>query len=360
IVLLTILYMLENRVKFLSSEQKIFILDVKEKNKLNTFQLSKRLGVSVGAVKHYLSESQLLPVSLTKKLCDLSKRSFEDLNVSIIPSNWGQIKGGKKAMGILETKYKYKITNWRAEGRKSGCAGKNLKKISLPKMDESLAEFIGIYLGDGTINTYTLKISGDARYDLKYFEYISNLGKKLFNLDSKIVVEKNRPNVLLLIIRSKNLCFFLKNKYSLHFGNKIKNNTKIPEVILKSRKLSLACLRGLVDTDGCISRRGRNGSQFCVQFFNSNKVLLEQVKELGYKYGVFSYFTGGETGTNKWGNVEKYFKEVGSSNLKHIVRFLVRINEGKTLYLREVLQYYPLKKYKELIFPFKLNSPARN
>lgn len=360
IVLLVILYMLESRVKFLPNEQKIFILNFKQKNKLNTFQLSKLLGVSVGAIKHYLSESQLLPLSLTKKLCNLSKTSFEDLNVSVVPSNWGQIIGGKKAMKILETKYKEKIAKWRVVGREKGCAGKNIKEISLPKMDESLAEFIGIYLGDGTINTYTLKISGDARYDLKYFEYVSSLVKKLFNLESKIIIEKNRPNVLLLIIRSKNLCCFLKDKYSLNFGNKIKNSTKIPEVILKSKKLSLACLRGLVDTDGCISRRGVKGSQFCVQFFNSNRALLNQVREIGFKYGFFSYFTGEETGTNKWSNIEKYFKEVGSSNLKHIVRFLVRLNIGKTLYLREVLEYYPTKVYQEMVFPFKLNSPARN
>lgn len=302
----------------------------------------------------------MLPISLVKKLCTLSHLSFESLEVSILSANWGQIRGGKKAMKILETKYTDKLNNWRSEGRKHGCVGKNLKEIKLPKMDESLAEFIGIYLGDGTLDTYTLKISGDARYDLRYFEYIHSLVKKLFNLESKITIEKNRPNVLLLIIRSKNLCSFLNERYGLNFGNKIKKRTKIPEVILRSKKLSLACLRGLVDTDGSISRRGVGGSQFCVQFFNSNTVLLDQVREIGYKYGFFSYSTGGETGTNKWGNVEKYFKEVGSSNLKHIVRFLIRLNEGKTLYLREVLEYYPLKMYLEMVFPFKLNDPTKN
>lgn len=350
----------EDRVKFRLGEQKRFLLLLKQKEKLNTSQLSIKLGVSIGSIKHYLSESLLLPISLVKKICGLLEVSFEDLDISIISPNWGQIKGGKKAMKLLEKKYAAKLINWRRRGRRKGCIGKNLKEIRLPKLDESLAEFIGIYLGDGTLDTYTLKISGDARYDLRYFEYIASSVKKLFNLESKIVVEKNRPHVLLLIIRSKNLCSFLKDKYHLNFGNKIKNKTKIPEVILRSKKLSLACLRGLVDTDGCISRRGVDGSQFCVQFFNSNKVLLDQVKEIGYKYNFFSYFTGGETGTNNWNNIQNYFQEVGSSNLKHIVRFLVRLNEEKTIYLMDVLMYYPLKEYKDLNFPFKLNSPARN
>ena len=109
-----------------------------------------------------------------------------------------------------------------------------------------------------------------------------------------------------------------------------------------------------MDTDGCISRRGRNGSQFCVQFFSGNKKLLKQVRRLGFRYGFFSYFIGGETGTNNWENVKKYFNEVGSSNLKHIVRFNVKLAENKTIYLREVLDYYQKPLYKNIRLPFLL------
>lgn len=346
------------RVQFKDKNQKEFFNEVKKRLNCSFVELSRKNHVPKQTLRNYISGRCLMPSPLFEKLCLDAHICKEVFVVSYLSNNWGCVDAGRKGMGILLAKYSHKFKIWRSNGAKKGIAGKNIKVINYPELNEELAEFIGIYLGDGTITKHVVRISGDSRYDLGYFLYISALVKRLFNLDSKISHEKR--NSLLITVYSRNLCSFLKDKYGINFGDKIRNQTCIPAEILNDKKLALACLRGLVDTDGCISRRGRNGSQFCVQFFNGNKALLQQVREIGFKYGFFSYFTGGETGTNKWGNVEKYFREVGSSNLKHIVRFLVRLNEGKTLYLREVLQYYPLKMYQEMVFPFKLNSPARN
>ena len=295
-----------------------------------------------------------MPSSLFEKICLDAGIKKELFCISYLPDNWGRADAGRKGMKTLLKKYKAQLPLWRAKAGHN-IAGRNIKTISYPVLNEELAEFIGIYLGDGTITKDIIRISGDSRYDLYYFEYISYLVRVLFNLDSRIATEK-RSKGLSITIYSKNLCSFLKDKYGINFGDKIRNQTKIPQEILKNKKLALACLRGLVDTDGCISRRGRNGSQFCVQFFNGNKTLLQQVKEIGFKYGFFSYFTGGEVGTNNWINIKKYFGEVGSSNMKHIVRFNVRLKEGKTIYLREVLDYYKEPLYKNIQLPFKMAS----
>ena len=342
----------ELRVKFNEGQQKKFILDVKNNLNCSLIGLSKKdINVSLRSLKHYSRARCLMPLSLVTSLCYLSGINLKSLNVSYLPSNWGEIKGGKIAMHILKTKYSDKLDIWRKKAKRNSVIS-HLKKINLPEMSEDLAEFIGIYLGDGTITKYLIKVTGDSRYDLKYFEYIRRLVQELFGINSKISSEKY-GHILYLTIQSKLLCDFLHKKYKIEFGDKIRNQTCIPQEIIDNKNLSLACLRGLIDTDGCISRRGRKGSQFCVQFFNSDKKLLDQVWAIGSKYGFFSYSTGNEIGTNKWSNILKYFQEVGSSNLKHIVRFNVRKSEEKTLYLREVLDYYEKPFYKNILLPFK-------
>ena len=70
----------------------------------------------------------------------------------------------------MRKKYASKLKLWsQTGGRKSG--EYNLKNINYPELNEDLAEFIGAHLGDGTMSKYFIKISGDYRYDLSYFNF---------------------------------------------------------------------------------------------------------------------------------------------------------------------------------------------
>ena len=122
--------------------------------------------------------------------------------------------------------------------------------------------------------------------------------------------------------------------------------------VAENENLTIACLRGLIDTDGSVSRRGRNGSQFCIQFTSHNKPLLKQVNKIGRELGIFTFYDKVGTGTNKWANILRYFEIVGSSNLKHIIRFHLR-TKGKTIYLNELPEYFKKDLYKNLDLPFK-------
>jgi len=110
----------------------------------------------------------------------------------------------------------------------------------------------------------------------------------------------------------------------------------------------------LIDTDGSISRRGKNGSQFCIQFTSHNKFLLKQVVKIGKKFDLFTFYDKTGAGTNNWRRIEKYFSLVGSSNLKHIVRFYLRKFKKKTIYRRDAPSFYKQDLYKELTLPFKI------
>lgn len=254
----------------------------------------------------------------------------------------------------MRKKYASKLKLWsQTGGRKSG--EYNLKNINYPELNEDLAEFIGAHLGDGTMSKYFIKISGDYRYDLSYFNYLSKIVLKLFGISTSITKEKYR-NTAYLTIYSKEVCLFLNKNYYIPFGDKIKNNAIIPERILKNRKLFVACLRGLVDTDGSISRRGRNGSQFCLEFFSQNKKLFDQVNGMGRQLNIFTYSTKNRAGTNKWDNIKRYFKIVGSSNLKHIIRFYTKNYENTTIYLADVPKYLKKDLYINMNLPFKMGS----
>ena len=230
----------------------------------------------------------------------------------------------------------------------------SLKNVNIQGLNENLSEFIGAYLGDGTITKYFIKFTGDARYDKPYFEYLENLVVDLFGIKASMYSDKRfGKNQLYLTICSRTLCEFLNKKYGLIYGDKLVNNTLIPNKILKNKKLSIACLRGLIDTDGSVSRRGRHGSQFCVQFSSHNNNLLNQVHKFGKKIGVFTYLTGIETGTNNWKNILKYFRIVGSSNPRHVTRFYLKYKFNNVIYVKEFPKYY--KKYKKhIVLPFKL------
>lgn len=110
-----------------------------------------------------------------------------------------------------------------------------------------------------------------------------------------------------------------------------------------------------MDTDGSISRRGRNGSQFCIQFTSHNKELLEQVDEIGKELKIFTFHNKTGAGTNKWENIIKYFRVIGSSNLRHIVRFNERLN-GNTIYQKDARKYYEKDLYKNINLPFRISG----
>ncbi len=343
----------ERRVKLESGKQRELILNV-----INNFGSLKNLAIKLKipypTFKNYFQEVRLLPEKLFDKIIKLSSVKKDSLNVSYLKYNWGKIKGGKKGMITLEKRYPNQILKWRKKGLKN-FSPYNIKKIKNPALDEKLAEFVGAYLGDGTLTKYFIRISGDHRYDYPYFNYLSKLIYDLFGVIPSIRKEKNK-NTLYLTILSKNVCSFLNKNFGLKYGHKIKNKTHIPKKILENGKLALACFRGLIDTDGSISRRGREGSQFCIQFTSHNKKLLEQIREYMKKMGFFTFSDKTGTGTNSKEKIYKYFKEIGSSNLRHIIRFHQRFYKNKTLYQKEVLDYYQKPFYRNLSLPFQIKK----
>lgn len=335
------------RIKFKDNYQKIFISKVCERLNFSLKQLSSHININYYTLKGYFQEKHLMPRDLVRQLSYLGEIKEKDLPIDkILPHNWGASKGGKKGMEVLSTKYKGELIIWRKRGAKAGAkaiAGINKKEIKKPIINEKLAEFIGAYLGDGTLTNYFVRISGDPKYDLHYFEYLRDLIEEIFGIKSKISITKR--NLLMLTISSIEMCNFLHKDLGLPYGNKIKNNSKIPSQFLINSPLIYSCLRGLIDTDGFV---GKSNTRLKVVLTSHNKSLLEQIYSLSHNLFNKSYKTNLEISSKS--KVMTYLEEIGSSNLRHIIRINEYIKNNHLLYKEEVSAYY--EKYAEVKLPY--------
>ena len=216
----------------------------------------------------------------------------------------------------------------------------NLKKnksynpISYPEYSEHLAEFIGIILGDGNIHayckgkkvrTYMVRIAGDYEKDEDYLRcYIPQLCKILFNIDVKFYRQPNSKE-LMVLMHSKAIVEFLA-KMGLKAGNKIKNQSTIPNWIWSKPEYLRACIRGLMDTDGSFYELlPQWPGLFQLTLENRNITLLRDSRKallmLGFRvskicgnrteYGTKFYITRKD-------QIQKYIKEIGFSNKKNL------------------------------------------
>lgn len=107
----------------------------------------------------------------------------------------------------------------------------------------------------------------------------------------------------------------------------------IPEIVMESRELRIACLRGIADTDFGITRsKGSSGKHHPTIIANfSSRALVEQIemilKDLGFKVStVYDCKTGKyrfhSLRLHGFDNLQKWVKLVGFNNPKHWAKCL--------------------------------------
>jgi hypothetical protein len=125
------------------------------------------------------------------------------------------------------------------------------KKVNLPTDSARLAEFMGIMMGDGGINNeWQATITMNAVSDKVYANYIHDLCLDIFGIAPAIRQRKTRQ-ALVISLSSTTIVDLLVSR-GLCRGNKLAQGLSIPKWILADRNYRLACVRGLVDTDGCL------------------------------------------------------------------------------------------------------------
>ncbi|MFQ5722382.1 MAG: hypothetical protein ACE5GI_07800, partial [Candidatus Aminicenantales bacterium] len=224
---------------------------------------------------------------------------------------------------------------------------KNDKKrnIILPyRMNEDLAEDIGIQIGDGCLHLgkkdFAILCSGNYSEDFLYFHnFLIPLKKRLFkNVVLNLRKHKNQ-NTYELKIGSKAIFTFYRKVIGLPAG--YKNGIKIPELLFDKESWIKACIRGIFDTDFCLTfkRKRKPYHRYPVILTClKSKVLVKQLemilKQLGLKPHVEYDFPAfdkrfGKNYTKNFlylngkKNLEKWWTIIGSNNPRLITRFQI-------------------------------------
>lgn len=194
------------------------------------------------------------------------------------------------------------------------------KEVILPIYSESLAEFFGIMMGDGGINNpWQANITVNSVADALYSKYISALCKKLFGTEPTLRKRKGR-NTLVISLASTSIVDFLVLN-GLPRGNKLQNGLSIPEWILKKSSYRKACVRGLMDTDGCIfvhthRVNGKLYRNLGMTFTSYSSELIFQVADIFEECEIMPHITkrGQDIYVYQAALVAKYLEVFGTSN----------------------------------------------
>lgn len=194
------------------------------------------------------------------------------------------------------------------------------KHVVLPKYSPALAEFFGIMIGDGGINNlWQANITLNSIKDAKYSIYVSCLCKKLFGITPAMRKRKTR-NALVVSLASTSVVDFLVDN-GLVRGNKLKVGLRIPKWILEKPLYKQACVRGLIDTDGCMfvhvhKVKGKIYRNIGLCFTSLSPELIFQVADILAEFKIMPHITkrGKDIYLYQEDAIIKYLKVFGTSN----------------------------------------------
>ena len=250
---------------------------------------------------------------------------------------WYTQKGGY--LGGLAVYKKYGIVGGNSENRKQkwyewwekeGRFKKHpiigiTKPITKPKPSPQLAEFAGIMIGDGGMTKNQIIITV-GRVDEDYSYYIEKLLKRLFSVRVSRYYLKNSACISIVVSR-RELVLFCNQVLGLKIGNKLKQNLDIPAWVKGTLNFEINCVRGLIDTDGCIFNevhkiKSKTYSYKRLNFTSYSPQLRQSVFNILNKLGLEPRMRNNKAvQVEKLNNIKQYFKIIGTSNKKHRQRF---------------------------------------
>ena len=215
------------------------------------------------------------------------------------------------------------------------------------KLVPELAEFLGIIVGDGNIyydrlkRTYRFVITGHLENDFSYLtDYVSNLIIKLFGKKPGIWKYKKKKAIGIALYSRQIIDSLLS--LGLKAGKK-SQTVEIPKLILESDKsIKSSFLRGVADTDFCISFDKSRINYPTICGSTSSKTLAYQIKELLKEFNIISTVTirkpRGFSKVNQYviscyglKNYNLWVEQIGFRNENHLSK----------IFVWKVLGFYP-------------------
>lgn len=325
---------MSQRVLFPEGKQKKFFETVLKKICVN--EIAKLCNVSERTIRDWRRERFSTNLASISTLCDKLKISIPR-HIETRSRYWyskkGASKGGRARFekygqvgGDTEYRKKKWFEWWEREGQHKKHPLLLPKSIKKPTRSDALAEFVGIMLGDGGISNYQIVVTLHAFDDREYGDFVTKLIAQLFEVPVRMRRSK-RDKAIDYIVSRVELVRFCTEAIGLKKGNKIKQQIDIPEWIKRNDMHSVACLRGLVDTDGCVFTHrykvgGKVYSYKKLLFTSRSEPLRLSVFHILRNLGINTRLDKGcDVHIDSVNDVKRYFQLVGSHNPKHLKRY---------------------------------------
>ncbi|PLW80733.1 hypothetical protein C0585_01145 [Candidatus Woesearchaeota archaeon] len=284
-------------INFSKSEQLEFMTKIKQEINESWDSIAKKLEINRSMIFFYRNGHSKISQINYEKLCKLANIK-ESINLKFIEIN------NKK------------------------------NTIKIPKLTETLSEFIGSLAGDGHINNinYEVSISMDKNVDSDYSNHTQLLFKKLFNLKAKKHTQKNSTKCY---VYSKELVEFLSEKYKIPIGKK-KEKLKIPLKIKKNNLLLKAYIRGVFDTDGSFHRHRPKDAMLGIS--SRDESFLNEIEESLKKLKFPTYRKLKDVYIYNKKEIDRFFKEIKPSNRKHTKKYNFYLKNGFVPLHKDILK----------------------
>jgi len=325
------------RIQFEKGKQREFIVKSKEELDLTWQEFAQVAGIGVRNLNDWKNEKILISLDAVRIICK-KRKCVMPADIEKLDAYWyahkGALAGGKatyEKYGIIGGNQEHRKEKWNQWWEKEGKLNPHdiLKPLSFrkPRFSKQLAEFVGIMLGDGGITKNQVKVTLHSIDDLAYSEFVENLMKELFDVKPSKTRRTDCETIDVILSRVE-LVKFLVEKIGLCIGDKIRQQVDVPDWIKSDDIFKLACLRGLIDTDGCViihkyKVRGKCYSYKKLSFTSRSIPLLTSAKRMFNEFDIKNRCTKNnlEIRVEAKKDIERYFKIVGSHNPKHWMRY---------------------------------------
>ena len=319
---------------FLNKDQRLLYFSaIKKKSDITWEGIADRLKVSERVLRNWRVGDYSIPLSFVEKVREIFGITLSS-NIEIKKDYWNTSKAGYKGAKVRYLLYGNLGT---PEGRRKG--GLNsinskklretnftfLKQIKTPPLSVELAELFGILIGDGNISSYQVRVYLDKVTDEEYSQYVGKLFFRIFAIKPSIYKSQNRSTIDIVISRKLMVGFLVNN--GLPLGNKIEQEIDIPEWIKSNKKYSLACLRGIFDTDGSVyfdKHKSKDGfyESINIAITSASGRLLYSMYEIMAFVGLTPTISSNRSiRVRKKEQVFEFFDKICPKNTKHIRKF---------------------------------------
>lgn len=311
----------------------LYALFGKIKSEMTLAELSHKLGISYNTLKQWKSGKHAMPFLFFQEL----KKYFPNIEqyenrCKKIDAYFGQKLGGSNRIKKLnKTALKDMMANIRSK-RHFDC----FSKINIYSNPEAI-EFYGAMMGDGCISRFysnyeqcfrhEIRITGNSKKDMEYIAYLVKLMQNVFGISPYIHCRKHICAVD-LVSRNKGLFEWLETN---RFPVGKKKELVIPKTLFRlNSEILVPLIRGLFDTDGCLSARKDEKYKYPYIFISTNSSTLRfQVKHILRELGLPAYIHSDNIVVRGMSNCRHWFRIIGSNNPRNINKYNQWLKTGR-------------------------------